>query len=117
MSLTHDSRIIFVHGLAAKPAEERLTQLWTHARVSNIGMDHAGLATAMSGNTDLFLDNVHTGNLLGNGVFHLQASIHFHKIKIIFIIQQEFDGTGIPIMNGLSGFHCHTADIIALLIA
>ncbi len=54
MSLTTDTNIIFVHGLASKPSKDRLLSLWRHALIENVRCDNKPLANAMENNTDLF---------------------------------------------------------------
>jgi hypothetical protein len=52
--------------------------------------------------TDLFTDDIDTGNALRHGMFNLQAGIHFHKKEIFIGIHQELDGAGILVADGLS---------------
>ena len=44
-----------------------------------------------SGDADLLFYEIASINLLGNRVFHLNACVHFHEIKMFILIQQEFD--------------------------
>lgn len=54
MNLTQDTHIIFIHGLASKPAESIFIELWKKALIENIRMDSKSLARAMDANDDLF---------------------------------------------------------------
>ena len=54
MALTDDTRIIFMHGLAAKPAEQVLMELWRKALIENVRLDSEQLASAMEDNHGLF---------------------------------------------------------------
>ena len=54
MNRTQDTHIIFIHGLASKPAESVLTECWKKALIENIRVDSESLARAMESNDDLF---------------------------------------------------------------
>ena len=54
MALTDGTRIIFVHGLAAKPPADDLFTLWRHALIENVRVDSKALAKAMEGDETLF---------------------------------------------------------------
>ncbi|MCK5091896.1 MAG: hypothetical protein KAR30_05150 [Gammaproteobacteria bacterium] len=54
MNLTQDTHIIFIHGLASKPAEPVLMECWQKALIENIRVDSKSLARAMEANDDLF---------------------------------------------------------------
>ena len=45
------------------------------------------------GNADLLAHQVHAGDRFGNGVFHLQAGVHFDEIELA-VFPQEFDRPG-----------------------
>ena len=54
MNLTQDTHMIFIHGLASKPAESVMMDCWQKALIENIRVDSKSLARAMEGNADLF---------------------------------------------------------------
>ena len=59
------------------------------------------------GNSDLPLDKVNACYKLGNGMFHLQAGVHFKKIVgRCFWIEDEFDGASVVIVDSFGGSHC-----------
>ena len=47
------------------------------------------------------------GTLFRHRMFHLQAGIHFQKIKILVFIHHELQRSGTVIINPLTGFHCN----------
>lgn len=51
---TDDTRIIFIHGLAAKPAEERLHELWRKTLLAGVRCDRPALAATMEADGELF---------------------------------------------------------------
>ena len=40
---------------------------------------------------------IETGDLFGDGMFHLQAGVHFKKVKIVVRINQKFHCSGVGI--------------------
>ena len=51
-------------------------------------------------NADLFLDDIDPADHFGDGVLHLDAGIHFHKVEIIGLgVQQELNGPGGGVMH------------------
>ncbi len=63
------------------------------------------LADAEAGSasdSQLFLDDIHTGNHFCDRVFHLYAGIHFNEIEL-FVLIQEFQGTGAAVFHVLAG--------------
>lgn len=54
MPRTSDARIIFVHGLASKPPEAKLIELWKKALVENLRVDSKTLASSLEKAPDLF---------------------------------------------------------------
>ena len=54
MSVTNDTRIIFIHGLAAKPAAPVLHRLWQTTLIENVRCDSTRLARDMNSNPALF---------------------------------------------------------------
>ncbi len=52
------------------------------------------------GELDHPLHQVHTEYLFGDTMFHLQAGVHFQKIKGIgVLVENEFHGTGIAVLH------------------
>ena len=47
------------------------------------------------------------GTLFRHRMFHLQAGIHFQKIKILVFIHHELQRSGTVIINPLTGLHCN----------
>lgn len=56
--------------------------------------------TMASGDGDLQLDEIETGDLLGDRMLNLEARIDFQKIKIEMGVDEEFDGAGVDIAAG-----------------
>ncbi len=54
MALTDDTRIIMIHGLASKPPDEVVHELWRHALIENVRVDSRLLAGDMERNESLF---------------------------------------------------------------
>ena len=50
---------------------------------------------------DLMLDNVHAGHQLGDRMLDLHAGIHLHEVEVSVLVQQEFDGAGVVVTDGL----------------
>ena len=63
-------------------------------------------------NVDLQVDQVESHHQLGNRMFDLQPRIHLQKIKIILLVDQELNRTGVRVSRRLCHSHCdfaHTA--------
>ena len=52
---------------------------------------------------DLLLDQVDTGNLFGDGMFHLDAGIHLDEVVVALGIYEELDGAGVGVLGGFGG--------------
>ena len=64
------------------------------------------------GDTDLLLHQVESQHLFGDRMSHLQAGIHFKKIKMTVFIDQEFDCPGTGVVDspgGRYGLFAHLA--------
>ena len=48
-------------------------------------------------------------------MLHLQAGVHFQKVKVFIFIDQKLDGTGTAIMTGFGGIHCGFTHTLAQL--
>jgi hypothetical protein len=57
------------------------------------------------GDANLLRNQVEPRNHLCDGMLHLNAGVHFHKVKIAVAIQQKLHGARPHIVNGLSGPH------------
>src|SRR5262249_26327306 len=54
------------------------------------------------GDANLFADDVDAGDHLGNGVFDLQARVHFQKVEIPLPVDQKLDRAG-AVLTGRAG--------------
>src|SRR5699024_86853 len=68
------------------------------------------------GDAKLRLDDVDARDFLGDGVFHLDAGIHFHEVEAAVVVEQELDSAGIHVAALARHAHREVADVIALLI-
>ena len=64
------------------------------------------------GDLDLFLNNVNAGNHFRDGMFDLDASIHFNEIKLSVFIQ-EFNSTGTAVADFFARRCAAFADLVA----
>ena len=53
--------------------------------------------------SNLFLDDVQSGDHLCDGMFHLNASVHFQKVGVAVRGEEEFYGSNIFVTDGLHG--------------
>ena len=67
------------------------------------------------GEPDLLLDEIDAGHHFGDGMLHLDAGVHFHEEEVVVLIEQELDGTDIPVVHGFDGFDGDAADFPAEL--
>ncbi len=52
------------------------------------------------GDEDLRADEVDAGDAFGDGVFDLDAGVHFDEEPVIFIhVVEEFDGSGVVVAD------------------
>ncbi len=65
--------------------------------------------------TNLFLDDIDSGDHLGHRVFYLDTRIHLHKVEVALLIQEEFHRSGACIADRLGSLNCTFAEILALL--
>ena len=56
---------------------------------------------------DLFRNNINAGHQFGDGMFHLQACVHFKEVEIPVLIHQEFDRPGVCVLHRLCRFDRH----------
>ncbi len=54
------------------------------------------------GDPDLPLNDVKTGDHLGNAVLDLQTCIHFHKVEVVVHVEQELNGARVYVVDSLS---------------
>ena len=62
------------------------------------------------GKPDLFLNEVDAGHHFGDSMFDLNSGVHFHEEEVVVFIEQELDGTDIPVVHGFDGFDGDTAN-------
>ena len=67
-------------------------------------------------NSNLLDNNIDTCDGLGNGVFHLQASVHLHKEKVMVFINQKLHSSGINVINSLGCLNCNSAHFFTQLV-
>ena len=65
-------------------------------------------------NFDLCLHNVDTGNLLGNGVFNLNAGVNLDEVELAVGSSQKFYGAGADVVNIFHQLDSSLADSFAL---
>ena len=65
------------------------------------------------GDADLLLHDVDARDHLGDGVLHLHAGVHLHEEEVAALVQQELDGAGVEVADGLGGLHGGVADALA----
>ena len=68
---------------------------------------------AAGGDADLFLDDVHPAHHLGDRVLHLDPGVHFHEEEVAPGVQQELDGAGVEVADGLGGLDGGVPDALA----
>ena len=61
-------------------------------------------------NFDLCLHNVDTGNLLGNGVFNLNAGVNLDEVELAVGSSQKFYGAGADDHNNAHDDECQNTD-------
>ena len=62
------------------------------------------------GHAELFFDKVYAHHFFRDGVFHLQAGVHFQEIEVAVFVHQKFYGTGTTVVHrpgGGYGFLAH----------
>ena len=67
------------------------------------------------GNLDLGLHDIDAGDLLGNGVLHLNAGVNLDKVEFAIWSGQKFYGTCADIVNIFHELHSGLANSLALL--
>src|SRR5215469_15616417 len=65
------------------------------------------------GNLDLLVHDVSTDYEFSNRVLHLKPSIHFQKVEVAGLIDEEFNGAGVKIAGGPGDAHCSLAHLAA----
>ena len=62
--------------------------------------------------SDLLLDEVDTGDHLGDGMLDLQAGVHLHEEKLVGPVRgdDEFDGAGTGVVDAAGGIAGGRAD-------
>ncbi len=67
------------------------------------------------GNANLPVDEIDAGDPFGNGVFDLEAGVHFEEIEVAVLVGEELEGAGIRVIRGASDFEGGLADAVAEL--
>src|SRR5690606_37284387 len=57
-------------------------------------------------NRDLFFDKINSSDHLGNGMFHLEPGIHFQKIEIKLLVNNELDRSNTRVLTGFYESEC-----------
>ena len=70
---------------------------------------HYGQTRAIDG-VDLDVD---AGDLFGDRVFNLDASVDFDEVKLVLAVDEELDGTGVGVTRGLDQPNRGFADVLA----
>ena len=59
------------------------------------------------GDLKLQLDQIHAADHLGDGMFHLDSSIHLHEVELVSIrVEQELHRSSIPVLQRLQQTNC-----------
>src|SRR5687768_4719564 len=66
---------------------------------------------------DLLLDDVDSGDHLGDRMLDLETCIGLHVIEPAFTVEKELERTGVRVLNGLRGVDDQTAHLPADLLA
>ena len=66
------------------------------------------------GDADLLHHDIDAGDLLADGVFHLDPGVHLHKIETARGILQKLHRTRVDIAHGLGGNDGQAPDVLAL---
>src|SRR5579883_1503857 len=70
---------------------------------------------ATGGHMELLANEIETNNLLGHRMLDLNTRIHLHEVKIVVLIEKEFDRTSANIADARGAFHrCRTHSITHL---
>ena len=83
-----------------------MTLEWNHL----LGPAH--LLTA--GDADLLLHDVDAGAHFGHGMFHLDAGVHFQKVEVQVLVDDELHGASVFVAYALAEFHCGGQQLLAL---
>src|SRR5690606_35057505 len=65
------------------------------------------------GDLDLLLDQIDAGDLLGDGVLHLDAGVHLDEVEVTLGVHEVFDGAGAFVVAGLGGLDRGLAHALA----
>ncbi len=85
---------IFLWILGVDPAFDRVT--------ARLGLNDIATKMLTSCHLDLLLHEIASVDLLGDGMFHLNAGIHFHEVEIPVIVHEILDGAGICVADALA---------------
>jgi hypothetical protein len=65
------------------------------------------------GHKDLLLDEVDSSNLLGDGMFHLDAGVHLDEVVVALGVDEKLDRACVRVFGGLGGANCGLAHLFA----
>ena len=66
------------------------------------------------GDVDLSPYQVDAGDHLGDGVFHLDAGVHFDEVVVAVLVHQELHSTGVDIAHFPGNLDCVIIELLAL---
>ena len=58
------------------------------------------------GYLNLFFYQIYADYFFCDGMFHLQAGVHFQKVIIAVLVHQEFNGSRADVVHGLGSGYC-----------
>ena len=64
-----------------------------------------------TGDPNLFLHDINSGDQFGNGVLYLNSGVHFNKVELI-IFEQELDRASAPIADPSAGLGASLAGFV-----
>ena len=65
------------------------------------------------GYLNLFFYQIYADYFFCDGMFHLQAGVHFQKVIIAVLVHQEFNGSRADVVHGLGSSYCLFAHVPA----
>ena len=55
------------------------------------------------------MNQIEPGDQLRHWVLHLQSSIHFEEVKVLFLVGEELNCAGVGVVGGSGDTHCNFA--------
>jgi hypothetical protein len=65
---------------------------------------HFGTETLSGGDLDLLFDEVDSVDFLGDGMFDLDAGVHFEEVEVARIVHEKLHRAGVLVVHGLGQF-------------